>query len=175
MDLWVDRGIDTWVVSAWSEREHVRDLLVAIGDLESFVKADDRRGGYARHGGYNDGSQEPPTPVEAELSQISYQSDLYQSDMYQSDLSDFGISQTSVSIVSPAQRSTCLLVTLGSTLHGFEVRSWGRAHPGRVQVQEVVCKKWYVLGKRVSSMTCPSTKSQTSHFMFFRAQNQHIF
>jgi hypothetical protein len=41
------------------------------------------------------------------------------------------------------------------------------------------CKKWsarsgYVLGKRVSSMTCPSTKSQTSHFMFFRAQNQYI-
>ena len=92
MDLWVDRGIDTWVVSAWSEREHIRDLLVAIGDLESFVEADDRRGGYARHGGYDDGSQEP---VEAKLSQISYQSDLYQSDLsvrlrYQS---DFGINR----------------------------------------------------------------------------------
>ena len=138
MDLWVDRGIDTWVVSAWSEREHIRDLLVAIGDLESFVKADDRRGGYARHGGYDDGSQEPPTPVEAELSQISYQSDLYQSDLsvrlrYQS---DFGINRVTGSALN-------LLTTsdLGEHLTWLLALGQGASWPcasARSGLQEVV-------------------------------------
>jgi hypothetical protein len=32
-------------------RERVFYLLITIGDLKIFVKADDRRGGYGRHGG----------------------------------------------------------------------------------------------------------------------------
>ena len=63
MGLWVDRGIDTWVVSAYyRKRERIRYyLLVAIGNFEGFVKADDRREGNVRHGGYDDGSWEMAT------------------------------------------------------------------------------------------------------------------
>jgi hypothetical protein len=48
VDLGVDRWINAWVVSAWSdERTQQSYLLLAVGDLQVFVKADD---GFS-HGG----------------------------------------------------------------------------------------------------------------------------